>query len=108
MILSGDVAVGLAGYLRAMEYGPDDQVERDAPEAPFQQLAGILRARVKRGDWKTNRALPSENALAKTYGLSRPTVRRALAVLTEERLVYAVSGRGTYVAEQKPDETAPT
>jgi GntR family transcriptional regulator len=91
-----------------MEYGPDDQVERDAPEAPFQQLAGILRARVKRGDWKTNRALPSENALAKTYGLSRPTVRRALAVLTEERLVYAVSGRGTYVAEQKPDETAPT
>jgi DNA-binding GntR family transcriptional regulator len=102
MSLSGGAATALAGYLQPMEHGPDDQVERDAPEAPFQQLAEILRARVKRGDWKPNRAMPSENALAKEYGLSRPTVRRAIAVLVEERLVYALSGRGTYVAERKP------
>ncbi|MGY5129195.1 GntR family transcriptional regulator [Streptomyces nigrescens] len=89
-----------------MEYGPDDQVERDAPQPPFQQLAGILRARVKRGDWKPNRAIPSENALAEQYGLSRPTVRRAIAALADEGLVYAVSGRGTYVAEQTTDEPA--
>ncbi|MCX5446021.1 GntR family transcriptional regulator [Streptomyces nigrescens] len=87
-----------------MEYGPDDQVERDAPQPPFQQLAEILRARVKRGDWKPNRVIPSENALAEQYGLSRPTVRRAIAALADEGLVYAVSGRGTYVAEQKTDE----
>lgn len=90
-----------------MEYGPDDQVERDAPASPFQQLAGILRARVKRGDWNPNRAIPSENALADEYGLSRPTVRRAIAALAEEGLVYAVSGRGTYVAEQPANEPAP-
>lgn len=88
-----------------MEYGPDDQVERDAPEAPFQQLAGILRARVGRGDWKANRAIPSENTLADEYGLSRPTVRRAIAVLTEEGHLYAVSGRGTYVTGPKPGQT---
>lgn len=90
-----------------MEYGPDDQVERDAPDAPFQQLAGILRARLKRGDWKTNRAIPGENALADEYGLSRPTVRRAIAALADEGLLYALSGRGTYVAEQKPGTPAP-
>ncbi|MCX5406177.1 GntR family transcriptional regulator [Streptomyces sp. NBC_00335] len=90
-----------------MEYGPDDQVERDAPDAPFQQLAGILRARLKRGDWKTNRAIPGENALADEYGLSRPTVRRAIAALADEGLLYALSGRGTYVAEQKPEAPAP-
>ncbi|MCL6302936.1 GntR family transcriptional regulator [Streptomyces kronopolitis] len=90
-----------------MEYGPDDQVERDAPASPFQQLAGILRARVERGDWKPNRAIPSENTLAEQYGLSRPTVRRAIAALADEGLVYAVSGRGTYVAEQKTGDAAP-
>ncbi|MFD9905882.1 GntR family transcriptional regulator [Streptomyces sp. NPDC059063] len=89
-----------------MEYGPDDQVERDAPEAPFEQLAGILRARVKRGDWKSNRAIPGENALADEYGLSRPTVRRSIAVLAEAGLVYAVPGRGTYVAVQGPEDPA--
>ncbi|MFE5562161.1 GntR family transcriptional regulator [Streptomyces sp. NPDC056544] len=90
-----------------MEYGPDDQVQRDAPDAPFQQLAGILRARVKRGDWKPNRAIPGENALASEYGLSRPTVRRAIATLADEELLYALPGRGTYVAELKPQGPAP-
>ncbi|MEV0438962.1 GntR family transcriptional regulator [Streptomyces spectabilis] len=90
-----------------MEYGPDSQVERDLPAAPFEQLAGILRARLKRGDWKPNRAIASENALAEEYGLSRPTVRRAIAVLADAGLVYAVPGRGTYVAAQQPDEAAP-
>ncbi|MFJ9818788.1 GntR family transcriptional regulator [Streptomyces sp. NPDC101151] len=85
-----------------MKYGPDGQVERDAPDAPFEQLTGILRARLERGDWQTNRAIPSENALADEYGLSRPTVRRALAALAEEGFVYAVSGRGTFVAEREP------
>jgi GntR family transcriptional regulator len=87
-----------------MEYGPDDQVERDAPESPFVQLAGILRARLKRGDWQTNRAIDSENALVEKYGLSRPTIRRAIAALAEEGFVYAIPGRGTYVAERKPEK----
>jgi GntR family transcriptional regulator len=87
-----------------MTYGPDDLVERDAPDAPFEQLAGILRARLKRGDWKTNRAISSENALADQYELSRPTVRRALAVLAEEGYVYAVAGRGTFVAERTAEQ----
>ncbi|MFF3817244.1 GntR family transcriptional regulator [Streptomyces bluensis] len=89
-----------------MTYGPDDLVERDAPEAPFVQLAGILRARLRRGDWKTNRAIPSENVLADHYGLSRPTVRRAIAALVEDGMVYAIPGRGTYVAEQNPEKSS--
>ncbi|MGW1815959.1 GntR family transcriptional regulator [Streptomyces sp. NPDC002125] len=48
-----------------------------------------------------------ENALADEYGLSRPTVRRAIAVLTEEGHLYAVPGRGTYVAGQAPEGSAP-
>ncbi|WP_078571500.1 MULTISPECIES: GntR family transcriptional regulator [Streptomyces] len=62
-------------------------MERDAPAAPFQQLAWVLRARVKRGDWNPNRAVPGENALADAYGPPRPTFRRAIAVLTEEGFV---------------------
>jgi len=83
-----------------MEYGPDDRVERDLPAAPFEQLAAILRARINRGDWLPNRAISAENTLKDEYGLSRPTVRRALALLIEEGAIYTVHGRGTYVAEK--------
>lgn len=85
-----------------MDKGPDDRVERDVPEPPFEQLAAILRARIKRSDWAPGRAMASESALATDYGLSRPTVRRSLALLTEEGLIYPVAGRGTYVAERQP------
>ncbi|WP_328695737.1 GntR family transcriptional regulator [Streptomyces sp. NBC_00342] len=82
-----------------MKFGPDDQVERDAPEAPYEQLAGILRARLARGDWKPRRPIPSESGLCAEYGLSRPTVRRAVADLVTAGLVFTVPQRGTYVAE---------
>ncbi|MGW7555538.1 GntR family transcriptional regulator [Streptomyces sp. WAC 06725] len=80
-----------------MDYGPDDEIERDAPEPPFQQLAGILRARIERGDWKPRRPIASEARLCEEFGLSRPTVRRAIAVLVEENVLFVVPQRGTYV-----------
>ncbi|MFE0701588.1 GntR family transcriptional regulator [Streptomyces sp. NPDC058872] len=86
-------------YRFPMTFGPDDQVERDAPEPPYQQLVGILRARLARGDWKPRRPIPSESALCDAYGLSRPTVRRAVAELVSAGLVFTVPQRGTYVAE---------
>ncbi|WP_079168970.1 MULTISPECIES: GntR family transcriptional regulator [unclassified Streptomyces] len=82
-----------------MDYGPDDVIERDAPEPPFHQLAGILRARIARGDWKPRRPMPSETRLCEEFGLSRPTVRRAIAALVDDGLVFVVPQRGTYVAE---------
>ncbi|MGW3569094.1 GntR family transcriptional regulator [Streptomyces sp. NPDC000941] len=88
------------------DYGPDDEVERDAPEPPYRQLAGILKARIERGDWKINRPIASEARLVDEFGLSRPTVRRAIAVLVEEGILFVVPQRGTYVAEPQPSETS--
>ncbi len=90
-----------------MEYGPDDEIERDAPEPPFQQLAGILRARIARGDWQPRRPILSETRLCDEFGLSRPTVRRAIASLVADGLVFVVPQRGTYVQEKAVPEASP-
>ncbi|GAA4981073.1 GntR family transcriptional regulator [Actinopolymorpha pittospori] len=67
--------------------------------APYKQLAEILRARLKRGDFGgPNRPIPSEPRLVQEYGLARSTVRRSVAILVEEGLVYTVPQRGSYVA----------
>ncbi len=42
-------------------------------------------------------ALPSERELMAQYGVSRMTVRQAIAILADEGLVYNVHGSGTYV-----------
>jgi DNA-binding GntR family transcriptional regulator len=41
------------------------------------------------------------------YGLSRPTIRRAIAALVEEQRLFVVPKRGTYVAEPQPVENKP-
>ena len=41
--------------------------------------------------------LPSESELCKSFEVSRPTVRQAIAKLQEDKLVKTQKGRGTYV-----------
>ena len=70
-------------------------LDDDDPVPLHEQLAGILRERIASGELPGR--LPVEHELAALYGCSRDTVRRSLAILTDEGLVYAVRGRGTFV-----------
>jgi DNA-binding GntR family transcriptional regulator len=80
-----------------MEIGPDDEIDSGAPLAPYRQLAAILAAQIRRGDWKPDRAIPSEAQLVQRYGIARATVRRAIALLVDKGVLYVVPQRGTYV-----------
>jgi GntR family transcriptional regulator len=82
-----------------MDNGPDDEIVHGGPVPVYRQLAGILRARIARGDWKVNRPLPGEQRIADEFGIARLTVRKAVHVLAEEGVVFVVPQRGTFVAE---------
>jgi DNA-binding GntR family transcriptional regulator len=84
-----------------MGYDPDAMVDHEGMDAPYRQLAGILTARIRRGDWAPGRRIASEADLQQQYGLARNTVRRAIGLLVDDGLVQVVPQRGTYV---KPPE----
>ena len=84
------------------EFGPDDEIDHDGPVTPYRQLAAILKARIARGDWQPDRAIASETRLVQEYGLARTTVRRAIALLVADGVVYVVPQRGTYVSGSAP------
>ncbi len=52
------------------------------------------------GAWRPGHRLPTERALSEQFGLSRSTVRRALAELKRLQLITQTVGSGTYVAAQ--------
>ncbi|SRR6266568_123517 len=64
---------------------------------PYQRIVDGLRAEILSGQRAPGTRLPSEHDLAEAYGTSRPTVRRALAVLKGEGLVDTEQGRGAFV-----------
>ncbi|MBN8217879.1 MAG: GntR family transcriptional regulator [Spirochaetes bacterium] len=68
------------------------------PGAPlFHQLAQALRAEIRSGKRAKGEYLPNEAALEKAYGVSRVTVRRALAELKAEGLIESRRRAGTRV-----------
>ncbi|WP_083903424.1 GntR family transcriptional regulator [Nocardiopsis alkaliphila] len=90
-----------------MTFDPDAEIDHDGPVTPYRQLAGILRARIARGDWSPGQRIASESGLVQEYGLARSTVRRAVAVLVEEGDVFTVPQRGTFVADNPRDAPNP-
>lgn len=62
----------------------------------YQRVADDLRSELEKGSFAQEQALPTEAELAKSYGVSRQTVRRAFQELVAEGLVYRVAGRGTF------------
>nr|WP_225352366.1 winged helix-turn-helix domain-containing protein [Lacticaseibacillus nasuensis] len=61
--------------------------------AKYQDLFNRLKMAILRGEYAPNQRLPSENALAIRYRLSRITTKRALNELVAADLVYRVQGK---------------
>ncbi|MER7164463.1 GntR family transcriptional regulator [Micromonospora sp. NPDC000207] len=71
----------------------------------YQQVADVLRAQITSGELRPGQRLPSEAALAQTYGVARLTAREALRMLRGEGLAVSVRGYGVVVRE--PVESEP-
>ncbi|MDH6137461.1 GntR family transcriptional regulator [Kitasatospora sp. MAA4] len=68
-------------------------------EALHKQVATAMRTSITAGEWPPGTQLPTETDLATTYGVSRPTVRLAVAALRTEGLLDVKQGRGTFVRD---------
>ena len=68
-----------------------------------QQVYLLLRDHILSNRLQRDHALPSESQLAETYGVSRITIRGALKILEENRLIVRRQGIGTFVGDRIPD-----
>ncbi|HET9657523.1 MAG TPA: GntR family transcriptional regulator [Kineosporiaceae bacterium] len=74
----------------------------------YQQIAEDLRARITSGELPPGSKLPSESQMIDHYGVSRITVRHAVAALRAAGLVDTSHGRATLVrATPGTDQAAP-
>ncbi len=76
----------------------------------YKGITDALRRRIGEGEFAAGTLLPSEAALTTEYGVSRNTLRRALADLEGEGLIKALPGRGRVVMspdEPRDDATSP-
>jgi DNA-binding GntR family transcriptional regulator len=77
------------------------QVDRNSPVPLYFQVAQHLEQLIESGDLPTGTRLENENGLADQFGLSRPTMRRAIGYLVDRGLLIRKRGVGTEVGHAK-------
>ena len=70
------------------------------------QAADAIKALIVSGELKPGDTLPPERALAAMLGISRPTLREAIRVLSALNVVEPRHGGGTYVTSLDPRQLA--
>ena len=75
---------------------------RDGPVPKHSQLRDILLWLIE-DELAPDALVPSERELGARYGVSRATVRESIGQLVNERRLYRVRGKGTYVAAPRVD-----
>jgi GntR family transcriptional regulator len=75
------------------------EVAAEEPRSRAEQVAAALRTAISAGDYPRGSRLPSEDALARQYSVTRPTVNAAERILRAEGLIRTERGRGTVVTE---------
>ena len=64
----------------------------------YAQIHALITDGLKSGEWKPGETIPSEVDLAKRYGVSQGTVRKAIDAMAAENLLVRRQGKGTFVA----------
>jgi DNA-binding GntR family transcriptional regulator len=83
-----------------LAFGASRPVLRAGGMPVWQQLRADIARQIEDGALSPGDALPSEAALAAAYGVSRLTIRRALADLVRAGTVRTEHGVGSFVASQ--------
>ncbi len=66
-------------------------------------MADIILAKIHSGEYPPGSRIPSENRLAATYGIGRPTARQATDLLVRKRMLVRKRGSGTFVGESRKE-----
>lgn len=72
----------------------------------YLQVRDAVADRIATGAWKPGVSIPNEGELAREFGVSPGTMRKALDIVEAERLVTRRQGRGTFVNDQTSEALA--
>lgn len=83
----------------ASRLNPRLQRSKTRPQYLYRQISELIRSEIRQGKLVPLSRLPSMDELAKQHGVNKITVRKALAELRSEGLIYSVPAQGTFVSD---------
>lgn len=72
-------------------------IDKHSPIPAYHQITSHLVERISLGEWRLGDKLPTEEALAQEYNVSRITLRQAMTELEHQELISRQRGRGAFL-----------
>lgn len=72
-------------------------------ELLYLTIANTIKQRILTGEYKPGDMLNSESSMIKEFDVSRMTIRKSLAMLSNEGYIYSVPGKGSFVCTPETD-----
>ncbi len=69
----------------------------EVPTPKYLRVLNTIRERIENDTYPPGTSLPSENTLAKEFGVARPTVLKALGILRQDGWIESQQGKGHFV-----------
>jgi GntR family transcriptional regulator len=69
----------------------------------YSRVSSIIQNKILSGQYEARDKLPTEDELVEYFGVSKITVRNALALLEADGLIFRTRGKGTFVAPVIPE-----
>lgn len=88
-----------------MDASPIPAPDAMTPVPLYREVQWRITRALAAGEWKPGEAIPSETQLARQFGVSIGTIRRAIDELVAGRILVRQQGRGTFVATHTEDRT---
>jgi DNA-binding GntR family transcriptional regulator len=74
-----------------------DTMAYDEASPKYAQVVGEIKRRIENGSYLAGSLLPSEHQLVTEFGLSRPTIVKALGALRQQGWIDTQQGKGSFV-----------
>src|SRR5262245_18006490 len=74
-----------------------------SPVPLYVQIASVFRQKIQSGQWEPGQKISTIEQLQAEFQVARVTIRQAVELLSQEGLLEAHRGSGTFVAASPPD-----
>lgn len=104
----GEPTTAEDGTARSSATNPPAGTSSATEQDPYHRIASDLRAAIACGALNVGDPLPTLKTLAARYSVAESTAHRAVAILSEERLIKVARGRRAIVLETSSGDTRTT
>ena len=76
------------------------EIDKNSLVPIYEQVMDYIKKKIEKGEWKKGDKISTEKDLMELFDVSRGTIKKAISLLVEEKVLTQKQGKGTFVIDE--------